>query len=323
MTQRLRVAEIGSPSMRRLLKSAGYRALRAPAVRRIATAVAAIRGRRLVLVFHRIIEEGERFGGIVPTLSREVFKRQLEHILEVGDIVPLTSMLSETSVTGRPRFALTFDDDSTTHRDMVLPLLRELRVTATFFVSGRSMHGLGPLWFEKLDAMVLARGMAEAASRIGITTRDAQVLAGLCENDTRLQQKLEEEDIVVDGQLDRDDIKALADAGMGIGFHTLHHRILTGLSDGAVDAALRDGRDELEAVVEEPVVLFAYPHGKADERIAGRVRNAGFHAAWTGRPHAIARGGDRYQLGRWEPPPVVGRDFVARMAVRLNSWAQA
>jgi peptidoglycan/xylan/chitin deacetylase (PgdA/CDA1 family) len=305
--------------MRRVLKSAGYRALRAPAVSRTAAAAAAIRGRRLVFVFHRIVEGSERSGGIVPTRSRDVFRRQLEHILEMGDIVPLTQMLSETSVSARPRFALTFDDDSTTHHDIVLPLLRELRITATFFVMGRSMQGLSSLWFEKLDAMILARGIAEVADGIGVTTRDAQVLAERCENDTRLQQRLEDEEIVVDGRLDRDDIKVLADAGMGIGFHTLQHRILTGLSDEAIDAALRDGRDELEAAVGEPVVLFAYPHGKADDRIADRVRSAGYHAAWTGRPHAIAPGSDRYQLGRWEPPPLVGHDFAARVAARLNS----
>jgi peptidoglycan/xylan/chitin deacetylase (PgdA/CDA1 family) len=170
--------------------------------------------------------------------------------------------------------------------------------------------------------MILARGIAEVADGIGVTTRDAQVLAERCEKDARLQQRLEDEEIVVDGRLERDDIRALADAGMGIGFHTLHHRILTGLSEEAIDAALLDGRDELEAVVEQPVVLFAYPHGKADDRIADRVRYAGYHAAWTGRPQAIARKAERFQLGRWEPPPVVGRDFVAKTAVRLNSWGR-
>ena len=71
--------------------------------------------------------------------------------MAMRDVVPLTQMLSETSVSARPRFALTFDDDSTTHHDIVLPLLRELQVIATFFVMGRSMQGLGSLWFAKLD----------------------------------------------------------------------------------------------------------------------------------------------------------------------------
>jgi peptidoglycan/xylan/chitin deacetylase (PgdA/CDA1 family) len=309
--------------MRRILRPFGYRALRAPVVERIATAAAAIRGHRLVFVFHRIIEDRERSGGIVPTVPQEVFRRQLGQILDVGDIVPLASMLGETSLSARPRFALTFDDDSITHVEVVLPILRERQVEATFFVSGRSLHGLGPLWFEKLDALILTQGVSEVASWIGTPTRDAEVLAGLCENDTRLQRRLEEEDVVVPQQLGRDDIRALVDAGMTIGFHTLHHQLLTGLSDEAIDAALRDGRDELESVVEEPVLFFAYPHGKTDDRIAERVRSAGYIAAWTGRPRAIKRESDRYQLGRWETPPVVGLDFGARMAVRLNSWGKA
>jgi peptidoglycan/xylan/chitin deacetylase (PgdA/CDA1 family) len=291
-------------------------------VRRIAAATAAIRGHRLVFVFHRITNEEGSSGGIVPTVPSGVFRHQLEQILEVGDIVPLTSTLAETSLSARPRFALTFDDDSISHLEIVLPILRERRVTATFFVSGRSLHGLGPLWFEKLDALIVAQGVSEVASRIGIPTRDAGILAERCENDTRLQRRLEEEDVVVPPQLGPGDIRALVDAGMTIGFHTLHHRLLTGVSDGAIDAALRDGRDELESVVEEPLVLFAYPHGKTDDRIAERVRSAGYLAAWTGRPRAIARGSDRYQLGRWESPSVAGRDFDARVAVRLNGWGE-
>ena len=300
------------------MKSSAYAVLRVRAVSRIALTAAAIRGRRLVLVFHRVTAEGGSAAGIVPTVPREVFRRQLAHLLEVGTIVPLTATLDEAPVSPRPRFALTFDDDSTTHHDVVLPILRELQVPATFFVSGRALRGLGPLWFEKLDAMVLARGITGVAAEMGISTGDPQVLAELCENDTGIQRRLEEGDVEVGDRLDRNRIRALVEAGMEVGFHTLHHRILTGLPVEAVDAAVRDGRHELEAVVGKPVDVFAYPHGKADRRIADRVRRAGYRAAWTGRPHAIADGTDRFQLGRWEPPPVVGGDFMARLAVRLN-----
>jgi peptidoglycan/xylan/chitin deacetylase (PgdA/CDA1 family) len=306
--------------MRRLLQPLGHQALRARAVRRAALAAAAARGRALVLVFHRITAAHAPPGGIVPAVPEDVFRRQVEMLLELGDVVPLKSLLDESSVGRRPRFGLTFDDDSITHHEVVLPILRELQVTATFFVSGRSLHGLGPLWFEILDAMVLARGVPEVASRIGIPTGDAEVLAGMCENDPVLHRRLEEEDIAVPERLGRDHIRALADAGMTIGFHTLDHRLLTGLSDDAIDAVLRHGRDEIEAVIEEPLLLFAYPHGKADGRIADRVRRAGYVAAWTSWPRAIERGSDPYQLGRWEPGPVVGRDFGARVAARLNGW---
>jgi len=313
----------GEASMRRLLRRSGYHALGATAVRRVVTAAAAVRRRRLVLVFHRIIEEGDRSGGIVPAVPREVFRRQLEQILEVGDIVPLTSMLTETSVRARPRFALTFDDDYVSHHDIALPILREQDVTATFFLAGRSLHGLGPHWFEKLDTLILSRGVPDVARRLGIPELDTEALAKLCEDDPGLQQQIEVEDASVAQHLTADHITALADAGMTIGFHTLHHRLLTGLPDHAIDSAVTEGRADLEDVVGNRVDLFAYPHGKADDRIAERVRRAGYVAAWTGRPRAITRGDDPHLLGRWEAGPVHGTDFVARIAVMLNRSAGA
>ena len=92
---------------------------------------------------------------------------------------------------------------------------------------------------------------------------------------------------------------------MTIGFHTLRHRLLTGLSERDVLAALVEGREALEAVTAEPIRLFAYPHGRADVRVAACVRSSGYLGAWTGRPRAIKRGNDPYRLGRWETWPVV------------------
>jgi peptidoglycan/xylan/chitin deacetylase (PgdA/CDA1 family) len=194
-------------------------------------------------------------------------------------------------------------------------------VAATFFVGGRSLHGLGPPWFEILDALVLRRGVPDIARRLGIPARNATMLAERCERDAGLQRRLEEEDVGVPEQLGRAHLRALADAGMTIGFHTLHHRLLTELPDREIDTALVDGRAELEAVIGGPIRSFAYPHGKADDRVVGRVRRTGYLTAWTGRPRPIVRGGDRYLLGRSEPGQLSGRQLAARVAVNLNGWS--
>jgi peptidoglycan/xylan/chitin deacetylase (PgdA/CDA1 family) len=259
----------------------------------------------------------------VPAVPQEVFRRQLEEILEIGDIVPLTSMFEDAPGRVRPRFALTFDDDYISHYEVALPILRERELTATFFVAGRSLHGLGPLWFEVLDALVLSHGVAELGHRLGIETGDVQHLARICENDLQLQQRIEAEDAAVERPLSADHIAALTDAGMTIGFHTLHHRLLPGLPDREIDAALTEGRGKLEDVVGARLNLFAYPHGKADGAVARRVRQAGYVAAWTGRPRAVAPRDDRYLLGRWEAGPVQGSDFGARVVARVNRWAGA
>jgi peptidoglycan/xylan/chitin deacetylase (PgdA/CDA1 family) len=304
--------------MHGVIRSLGGAALRAPAIRRLAVASAAIRGRGLVLVFHRIARDGESPDGIVPTVPREIFRRQLEELLEVGDIVPLPNVLEEIRPHARPRFALTFDDDYSSHHDVALPILRERDLSATFFLGGRSLHALGPLWFEILDDLVRSAGAVEVGHRLGIGSRDIQDLAETCEDDRHLQLRIESEGASVGGHLTAEEIAALAESGMTIGFHTLHHRSLTRLSDDEVDAALNDGRSALEDVVGQRLRLFAYPHGKADARTASRVRRAGFVAAWTGRPHAVAPRDDRYHLGRWEAGPIQGAGFVRRVAWRLN-----
>ena len=301
-------------------KRAGRRALGIPLVARTALGLAAVRGRGAALVYHRITDGSAPPGGIVPAISQHTFRSQLDDLLRISDVVPLTSLIESRRFARRPRVALTFDDDSITHHDVVLPVLRDLGLTATFFVGGRSLHGLGPPWFEILDALVLARGIHDVARWLGTPDGNAAALAESCERDVNLQRKLEEESVEAPEQLGRRHLRALVDAGMTIGFHTLHHRLLTNLRDDEIEAALADGKEELEAVLEEPIRSFAYPHGKTDARVVARARRAGYLTAWTGRPGPIVRGGDRYRLGRFEPGELLGSDLVARLAVILNGW---
>ncbi len=283
----------------------------------------AARGYGLALVFHRITEGADPRQGLVPSVPEHVFRRQVEALLDIGDVVPLEDLLEPRAGWRRPRFALTFDDDTPTHYERALPILRDLRVPATFFLSGRALHGLGPLWFERLDGLVSTRGVRAGARLLGLDTNDPEQLALACENDLRLQKRIEE---LPDGgvrNLRAAQIRALADAGMAIGFHTLNHPLLSLLPDSALDEALTRGRTELERVAGRPVRLFAYPHGKADERVASRLRGAGFVAACTGRPLAYRPGENPYRVGRWEPGAIPLGRFVSGVAAKLTGWRRA
>jgi peptidoglycan/xylan/chitin deacetylase (PgdA/CDA1 family) len=312
------VGRAGGAATRRILEPLASQMLRAPAVRRVGAAAAALRGRRLALVFHRIIEDDERAGGVVPAVPEATFRRQLDQLLEMGDIVPLPSMLADASVRSRPRFALTFDDDSLSHHQVVLPVLRDRGVSATFFLGGRSLHGLGPLWFEILDDLVLSRGVAEVARSLGTSATDVRQLAERCERDPQLQRAIVSEDAVVVEHLSDGHIAGLEEAGMTIGFHTLHHPLLTRLSGDALDTALTEGRAELEDVVGHRIDLFAYPHGKADGVVRAGVRRAGYVAAWTGRPRAFSSRDDPYRLGRWESGRLLGPALDTRLLATLH-----
>jgi peptidoglycan/xylan/chitin deacetylase (PgdA/CDA1 family) len=304
--------------MRRAVFHVARRTLAVAPFTRIAAATAAARHRGLVLVFHRVAEEPAASTVVVPTVSRDVVAEQISQLLRIGTVVPLSSLLADRPLGTRPRFALTFDDDSLSHHAVTLPLLVELGVTATFFLSGRALHGLGPPWFDVLDALIRERGAVATAALLGLEMADPRQIAAACERDRDLQRILEERNAAPPPTLDPPQIRDLHDAGMSIGFHTVHHQVLTRLPEDEVDAAAREGRAELEAVIGEPLRMFAYPHGKADHRVARRIRLANYEAAWTGRPRPVTTTDDRYLLGRWESGTAIGSEFAARVVARMN-----
>jgi peptidoglycan/xylan/chitin deacetylase (PgdA/CDA1 family) len=108
---------------------------------------------------------------------------------------------------------------------------------------------------------------------------------------------------------------------MTVGFHTLEHPLLPDLDGDGLAAALTTGREELAAATGRPLTLLAYPHGKADQRVARATRAAGYTAAWTGWPRPAQPGDDRFLLGRWEPGPLDVDAFVASVAIRLHRAA--
>jgi peptidoglycan/xylan/chitin deacetylase (PgdA/CDA1 family) len=271
-----------------------------------------------VLVYHRVAPGEPTAREIVPSVSTELFRRQLEALAEVGEIAPLDVLVQDRDRHARPRFAVTFDDDYVTHVDHALPVLKALDAPATFFLSGRALHGLGSYWFEVLERLINAVGVVEISRLLGLQTQGLDALIAACENNPALQKIVEAEGTDGPSHLDRSHIQALSNAGMAVGFHTLHHEILTRLRDDELEASLTLGRKELERVVGRALPHFAYPHGKADLRTAAKVRDAGYQAAWTGRPQPMHRRDDRYLFGRWEPGRSDVDDFLVGAAVRLT-----
>lgn len=308
------VRRLGRPTARTIRAVRRRRPLREA----IAT-VGSARGVRLVLVYHRVVPRDRPRWEPVPTVPEDLFREQLAAFGELGHIVALDALL-EGPADGddRLRLALTFDDDYASHARYVLPVLRELDLPATFFLSGRALHGLGGYWFQRLEALVAERGLAATAALLDLPDASAAQLPRRCEGDPRRLALIDEHAPPGEAPLDAAGIRALAEAGMGIGFHTLHHPVLTGLGDPEAREALSVGRGRLASLVDRPLTWFAYPHGKTDERIAGLTRDAGYTAAWTTEPRVLAAGGDPYRQGRWEPQPMATDELLITFAAFLR-----
>jgi peptidoglycan/xylan/chitin deacetylase (PgdA/CDA1 family) len=290
----------------------------------------------VALVYHRVGHPaGDPRYELVPTLSTRLFEAQLSYLRRAYRIVAPSRLLAAASER-RPgeRFpvALTFDDDLRSHVDVVMRALLRARVPAAFFVSGPSVDAPQSVWWEDLQALVdrrdplllqlhslrevdLARAVrgapyaiheaAEQIERLPAGQRDA-VAAEL-----RMLARRR------NAGLTARDLQGLAAQGLEIGFHTRRHYLLTTLDDGSLSTALVEGREELEAIVGQRLRMIAYPHGKADARVAEAARVAGYEFAFTGLPVSVTPTTDALMMGRIEGQAVQLRDFARTIATTL------
>ena len=102
-------------------------------------------------------------------------------------------------------------------------------------------------------------------------------------------------------RLTRSQVRELARAGFEIGFHTRDHRPLPELADDELARALRRRTGRARGGRGAPVArTIAYPHGRADERVAAAARAAGYTDGFGGPDRSITARSDRLLLGRTE-----------------------
>jgi peptidoglycan/xylan/chitin deacetylase (PgdA/CDA1 family) len=90
------------------------------------------------------------------------------------------------------------------------------------------------------------------------------------------------------------EVRALRDAGMEIGSHTVRHASLTKATGRELRYEIEESKRALEATLGERVEFFAYPFTHQRHAVRKAVQTAGYRAAVSG-----ARGGlDRYDLQR-------------------------
>jgi peptidoglycan/xylan/chitin deacetylase (PgdA/CDA1 family) len=296
----------------RLMGTASSIIAQTPLLRRRLLQAAAARGRSLVLCYHTIgpHRHGEQ---IIEPIAPELFAAQMRALKEIGDIVPLADVLRRRSGT-RPAFAVTFDDDDPSHARYALPVLRELGIRATFFLSGRSLHGLGAYWWTRLQQSAEELGLDEASRRIGHTGRTLEEVARACRADAFVREL---ETTAALPTMTVDDMRTLADAGMTFGFHTIQHPLLTKLSRTELATALIDGRETLADAVGQDIEYLAYPYGRVDARVASMARRLGYSAAFIVGDRPTHASGDPMLVMRWQPGSATPDRLIAQAALRL------
>jgi peptidoglycan/xylan/chitin deacetylase (PgdA/CDA1 family) len=289
-------------------------------------------------MYHRVgTPPGDYTRELVPNLAPQLFEAQVRHLRSCYRLVQASELPAAAASRRRGEripVAITFDDDLASHLRVAAPVLEKLGVTATFFLTGATLAVPFRFWWEYLQGAV-DRGVADTSVLQGVTPdwltdresrrpEDIHDLGLAITLTNRPRREAIERQLAAvtdpapeDSGLRSANVRALADRGFEIGFHTRRHDYLPNLDDAELEQAMHEGRDELAAAVGRELMSIAYPHGGADARVADAARTAGFPVGYTTQPDAIGPTSDPLLLGRIEAPFTTAGQLATRIARRL------
>lgn len=93
-------------------------------------------------------------------------------------------------------------------------------------------------------------------------------------------------------------MRALEDAGMELGSHTMTHARLTRASPNELADELARSREVLASLAADPLPVVAYPYGDVDDRVKDAARAAGYGAALAVNSGPLEMGADPFEIRR-------------------------
>jgi peptidoglycan/xylan/chitin deacetylase (PgdA/CDA1 family) len=296
----------------------------------------------LAVVYHVLAtRNGDPAHELVVPHATSLFEAQVAHLRR--HYRPVTGSELPAATAGRRRggrlpVAITFDDDARSHTEIAAPLLEAAGVRATFYLTGNALDGPGGHWCEELQVLWrdgdraarehladVAAGGARPLSPdedVKAVGRAVEMLAPERHDavTAELRTRVGRRELMVPG-LEEPQIRRLADAGHEIGFHTRRHYRLTGLDDERLADAMTEGRDLLAQAAGAPLRTIAYPHGRADRRVAAAARGAGFTLGFTSDAGRYRPGRDEMRVGRYWPSYESAAHFAVEVAQLLaDRW---
>jgi peptidoglycan/xylan/chitin deacetylase (PgdA/CDA1 family) len=289
-----------------------------------------------ILIYHRVLSEPDAlFPGEVDAVTFNQQMRLISSCLQVMPLRDAVKRLREGKLPARAA-CITFDDGYADNAEVALPILNRYNVPATFFVATGFLNG-GRMWNDTvIESVRSAPGGFLELSEVGLgrhqisTTAERQraisTLLGKLKYlplETRNSQVEKicstlSATLPTDLMMTSDQVRALHNAGMEIGGHTVSHPILARLDHATARSEIANGKEALEHIVGAPVRLFAYPNGKPGQDYLPEhvemVREIGFDATVSTAWGAANAGSDLHQLPRFTPWDKGPGKFMLRLA---------
>ena len=276
----------------------------------------------IVLLYHRVAELAS--DPELLAVSPDNFRAQMRYLKET---FPLVRFEDDWGKLSHPAVAVTFDDGYADNALAALPILEEIGVPATFFVTTGPVAEQTRFWWHELERVVLGSGSFPPGVTLEVrgrkkswpTAGDAQRLAfyrdlveimkdaDAEERDSRLAQLRlfagdEDRPCALHRAMTVDELRVLSRSELvTVGAHTVTHSRLAALSPEAQREEIAASKTKLQEWLDREVTTFSYPYGKRSDygaRSVALCREAGFAKAAANFPGQAHRWSDPYQIPR-------------------------
>jgi peptidoglycan/xylan/chitin deacetylase (PgdA/CDA1 family) len=280
--------------------------------------------RAAILCYHRV-------AALQPDVHRlcmppERFAAHMELLAERCRPVPLAQLAAEQAA-GELRpgtVAVTFDDGYLDNFEVASPILADLCVPVTFFVSGAPEEEPREGWWDMAERILLGDEpiperllLEDEGLSLPARTQDERRWALHALHGRLLYAGPERIDAIVAELVGwsglelparhshrlmtaSELVELGARPGHAIGAHGLHHLLLPAQERETKALELGGSKLALERILEAPVELLAYPYGGCDVETAEVADELGFKVAYTVEPDPVHADSDALRLPRLE-----------------------
>jgi peptidoglycan/xylan/chitin deacetylase (PgdA/CDA1 family) len=273
------------------------------------------RGRSAVLTYHGVITASSPATAYLDDNfpDADVFEQQIAYLAERYHPVSLSTLIACYQRNDAPppnAVAVTFDDGFANNYTVAIPILQKYRVPFTVFLTtGLIGDPTAQLWTERVARALCLTAQRSVSLRLGNRTASFQLASQQARDDAARTVKsilkgmhpdqrlaaleaieaacgrpaLGLEDAERYSFLTWSQVRAMADAGVEFGSHTVTHPMLSTLSDRQLVAELSESKRRIEDETRRECFAFAYPNGsRRDFRPTDELalRDAGYRCAF-------------------------------------------
>lgn len=267
-----------------------------------------------MLTFHGLCEGSYATGVLDSSLHLPVstFRAVCQLLKNAYKVMPLAEMIRQVNAGQKlPRgaVAITFDDGLGSNYHLGFPVLKELGLPATIFLATGFLDGTHHLWFQKVDALLKARGASteelfQTLHRLK-TLPDPEMHAEIAKLGSAGVDSPPDVTLPMTWEQARE---MKASGLIDFGGHTHTHPILARCSLEQQAEEIRRCRDRITAELGSAPKLFAYTNGGPTDFTADTqhlLAEHGFEAAFTMMPARLTASSASHALPRYGNPTSV------------------